>query len=340
LEKQRTDIEMTELAAKLQKSEAARKMSEYLSERAHVDMSKAESERDVALRIVQTAQRELLESRRDLVAIAGERDAASNAALQAKEEVLRKSMQYGLAVHLIRKLKAVKAKFEIAHANVAQKSQALAELFDYIAHGDRAPGRAYPKHLRRIMVFLSFVGESAWLHFQRTMGFPSWKSKQNWQADEMVALGIGPDFFDLEEQHIHRALDIFVETVKRRSGGNPSPLALQVCCSIDAISLTAAVSADLKTGMISGLVQPLTIDADDLVALQDPKVCMIGTREFKQRVRRRNRSELVLAAMLCHGREYGNNFGQFQGISSSSICTIPSGELAIRVAMMNEGEAF
>jgi hypothetical protein len=61
---------------------------------------------------------------------------------KAHEEVLKKSMQYELAAHLIRILKGVKEKFEIAHASVARKTRALAELFDFHAYGDHAPGRA------------------------------------------------------------------------------------------------------------------------------------------------------------------------------------------------------
>jgi hypothetical protein len=54
----------------------------------------------------------------------------------------QKSMQYRLAAHLIRNLKGAIEKFEIAHASVARKTRTLAELFDFHAYGDHAPGRA------------------------------------------------------------------------------------------------------------------------------------------------------------------------------------------------------
>jgi hypothetical protein len=46
-------------------------------------------------------------------------DAASIIARRADEEVLRKSMQYVLAVHLFRKVKDMKAKLGVAHASLA-----------------------------------------------------------------------------------------------------------------------------------------------------------------------------------------------------------------------------
>jgi hypothetical protein len=131
LEKQRKVIEVAELAMKLERSEKDRELLIYLGGKADEDMKKAECERDIGLQNAQSAETKMRAAQQDLIAVAAARDSALVSAGRAHEEVLRKSMQYGLAVRLIRNLKAAKAKFELAHANVARKSQALAELFDY-----------------------------------------------------------------------------------------------------------------------------------------------------------------------------------------------------------------
>jgi hypothetical protein len=96
--------------------------------------------------------------------------------------------------------------------------------------------------MRDLVLRARFVPRVVWNEFSVRFGFPSWKTKNAMFYIALGSAGIGPTMFGGQPAHIEALVDLCLGEAKGCRG----------CVSIDAISVTASLSVDLRNRVLLG----------------------------------------------------------------------------------------
>jgi hypothetical protein len=150
---------------------------------------------------------------------------------------------------------------EMSNARVRELWPNLAVLHDNAARdaGVRDHrGYRWDETMRDLVLRAQIVPKAVWNEFFVGFGFPSWKTKNAIFYRALGAAGLGPQVFDGRPDHIEALLALYLGEDR----------GCRCCVSIDAISVTASLSVDLRNRILVGGVQEIELTEEQVDALR------------------------------------------------------------------------